>query len=100
MPSLSNSPANPPLPEKIVALVNEARWLLLAVGGLYLALVLWGFDRTDPGWSHASPLADIANPGGRFGAWLADLLLYLFGISAWWWVVFLFFAVAWGYRRL
>jgi S-DNA-T family DNA segregation ATPase FtsK/SpoIIIE len=28
----------------------------------------------------------IANPGGRFGAWLADLLLYLFGLSAWWWV--------------
>ena len=42
----------------------------------------------------------IANPGGRFGAWLADLLLYLLGLSAWWLVLFLLFAVAWGYRRL
>ena len=26
------------------------------------------------------------NRGGAVGAWLADLLLYLFGLSAWWWV--------------
>ena len=100
-PSIStSSPANPPLPEKIVALVNEARWLLLAALGAYVALVLWGFDRTDPGWSHAAQLDKVVNPGGRFGAWLADVLLYLFGLSAWWWVLFLFFAVVWGYRRL
>ncbi|CAG4885104.1 DNA translocase FtsK 2 [Georgfuchsia toluolica] len=99
-PPVSASPANPPLPEKIVALVNEARWLLLAALGAYLSLILWGFNRADPGWSHAAPLERVANPGGRFGAWLADVLLYSFGISAWWWVLFLFFAVAWGYRRL
>jgi S-DNA-T family DNA segregation ATPase FtsK/SpoIIIE len=29
-----------------------------------------------------------------------DLLLYLFGLSAWWWVVLPFFLVAWGYHRL
>ncbi|HEX5392887.1 MAG TPA: DNA translocase FtsK 4TM domain-containing protein [Rhodocyclaceae bacterium] len=89
-----------PLPEKIVALVNEARWLLLAAAGLYLALVLWGFNYGDPGWSHAVQVEHIANPGGRLGAWLADGLLYFFGLSAWWGVLFLFFLVAWGYRRL
>jgi len=102
MTTQSASPvtANPPLPEKIVALVNEARWLLLAAMGAYLALVLWGFDRGDPGWSHAAQVDKVVNPGGRFGAWLADVLLYLFGFSAWWWVLFLFLAVGWGYRRL
>ncbi len=89
-----------PLPEKIVALVNEARWLLLAAVGAYLALALWGYDHTDPGWSHAVQAAGVTNPAGRFGAWLADLTLYLFGFSAWWWVLFLFYVVAWGYRRL
>ena len=75
-----------------------AGWSSAAVG-LYLALILWGFDTADPGWSHAARVERIANPGGRFGAWLADLLLYLFGLSAWWWVALLFFLVAWGYRR-
>ena len=89
-----------PLPEKIVALLQEARWFALAAAAVYLGLVLGGFDPADPGWSHAAQVDHIANPGGRFGAWLADLLLYLFGISAWWWVMFLLFAVIWGYRRL
>ena len=89
-----------PLPEKIVALLQEARWLALAGAAGYLLLILGGFDPADPGWSHAAPAERIINPGGRFGAWLADLMLYLFGLSAWWWVLFLLFAVIWGYRRL
>ncbi len=89
-----------PLPEKIAVLVHEARWLLVGLVGLYLGLVLWGFDRADPGWSHAATVERIANPGGRFGAWLGDLLLYLFGLSAWWWVALPFFLLAWGYHRL
>jgi DNA segregation ATPase FtsK/SpoIIIE, S-DNA-T family len=89
-----------PLPEKIAALVHEVRWLVIGGVGLYLALILWGFAPVDPGWSHAAHAEAIANPGGRFGAWLADLLLYVFGLSAWWWVALLFFLVGWGYRRL
>ena len=97
--SVSESPSTP-LPEKIALLVHEARWLLVGLAGLYLGLVLWGFDRADPGWSHSAIVERIANPGGRFGAWLSDLLLYLFGFSAWWWVALPFFLVAWGYHRL
>ncbi|HZV55349.1 MAG TPA: DNA translocase FtsK 4TM domain-containing protein, partial [Rhodocyclaceae bacterium] len=89
-----------PLPEKIAALVHEVRWLVVAAIGIYLALILWGYNGADPGWSHAARAEQIANPGGRFGAWLADLLFYLFGLSAWWCVGLLFFLVAWGYRRL
>jgi S-DNA-T family DNA segregation ATPase FtsK/SpoIIIE len=89
-----------PLPEKIAALVHEVRWLLVAALGAYLAMILWGFSPADPGWSHAAATEQLANPGGRFGAWLADLLLYLFGLSTWWWVALLFFLVVWGYRRV
>ena len=81
-------------------LVHEARWLLVGLVGLYLGLVLWGFERADPGWSHAATVERIANPGGRFGAWLSDLLLYIFGLSAWWWVALPLFLLAWGYHRL
>jgi len=89
-----------PLPEKIVALLQEARWLVLATIALYVGLILFGYSKADPGWSHAAQVERVANPGGRFGAWLADLLLSLFGVSAWWWVLFLLLTVVWGYRRL
>jgi S-DNA-T family DNA segregation ATPase FtsK/SpoIIIE len=92
--------ASTPLPEKIALLVHEARWLLVGLAGIYLALILGGFERGDPGWSHSAVVERVANPGGRFGAWLADLLLYLFGFSAWWWVALLFVLLAWGYHRL
>ncbi|CAG0999402.1 partial DNA translocase FtsK, partial [Rhodocyclaceae bacterium] len=96
----AQSQAPQPLPEKIAALVQEARWLLVAVTAIYLALIFWGYFPADPGWSHATQVEYIANPGGRFGAWLADLMLYVFGLSAWWWAIYLAFLVAWGYHRL
>ncbi|MCK2088509.1 DNA translocase FtsK 4TM domain-containing protein [Thauera aromatica] len=89
-----------PLPEKISLLLQEARWLILGVMSLYVGLILLGYSKSDPGWSHASDAARVANPGGRFGAWLADLLLYLFGLSSWWWVVFLGYSLVWGFRRI
>ncbi|MBC9070640.1 DNA translocase FtsK 4TM domain-containing protein [Thauera sp. CAU 1555] len=89
-----------PLPEKISLLLQEAKWLALGVLSLYIGLILLGYSKTDPGWSHAAEVARVSNPGGRFGAWLADLLFYLFGLSAWWWVIFLGYGLAWGFRRL
>ena len=88
-----------PLPEKIAALLHEARWLFVGALAGFLALTLWGYDKADPGWSHAALADHIVNPGGKFGAWLADLMLYLFGLSAWWWVVCLLLLLVWGYRR-
>ncbi len=80
--------------------MQEARWLILGVMSLYIGLILLGYNQADPGWSHAAEVARVANPGGRFGAWLADLLYYLFGLSAWWWVIFLGYGLVWGFRRL
>jgi S-DNA-T family DNA segregation ATPase FtsK/SpoIIIE len=42
----------------------------------------------------------VRNAGGAFGAWLSDLLLYLFGLSAYWWVALCLYLVVWGYRRM
>ena len=95
-----SSSRSQPLPEKISLLLQEARWLILGVMSLYVGLILIGYSKADPGWSHAADVARVANPGGRFGAWLADLLLYLFGVSSWWWVVFLGYSLLWGFRRL
>ena len=89
-----------PLPERISLLLQEARWLILGVMSLYVALILLGYSQSDPGWSHAADVSRVSNPGGRFGAWLADVLYYLFGVSAWWWVAFLGFGLLWGFRRM
>ena len=88
-----------PLPPKIAALLRESWWLLLVGAALYLVLILFTYSTSDPGWSQASG-AEVANAGGKAGAWMADILLFVFGLSAWWWVFFLLAAVVWGYRRL
>ncbi len=67
---------------------------------VWLALILATYAKTDPGWSFSGIGAPIANRGGVVGAWLADLLLYLFGVSAWWWVVAGVVLVIAGYRRI
>ncbi len=95
-----NRAATPsPLPEKIGALLQESRWLGVGAVALFLIMALWGFRKDDPGWSHAVGAGSPQNPAGRAGAWIADLMLYLFGLSAWWWIVLLGMFVWWGIRK-
>ena len=92
--------ADNPLPPQIAALLRESWWLAIVVVALYLALILFTFDKADPGWSHSSTVEHIRNSGGRLGAWLSDILLFVFGLSAWWWVVLCAFVVRWSFRRI
>jgi len=89
-----------PLPSRVVRLLSEARWLALAVLGLYFVLILFSFSKADPGWSHERVVVNVANLGGPAGAWLADLLLFIFGFSAWWWCICLLRVIWNSYRRL
>ncbi|MBV7502755.1 MULTISPECIES: DNA translocase FtsK [Achromobacter] len=89
-----------PLQTRISALLREARWILFAALAAWLTLVLATWSASDPGWSHSVPGDVVRNQGGRLGAYLADILLYLFGFSAWWWVILLLHRVRAGYRRL
>ena len=50
---------------------------------LYLLASLVTFSPADPGWSHSAGITEpLHNVGGRVGAWLADVLLYLCGYVA------------------
>jgi DNA segregation ATPase FtsK/SpoIIIE, S-DNA-T family len=89
-----------PLPAKLAGLLREAKWLVLVALAAYLLLVFATFHKSDPGWSHSATEAFTRNAGGVIGAWLADVLLYLFGVSAYWWVALLLYVVVWGYRRI
>ncbi|MBI3903734.1 MAG: DNA translocase FtsK 4TM domain-containing protein [Nitrosomonadales bacterium] len=100
MPVSSIADKSSPLPGRLVALLRESRWLLLLAVAAYLVLILYGYDRNDASWSHNSSDTVLHNPGGMLGAWLADVLLYVFGFSAWWWAVFLLQRVWAGYRNI
>jgi S-DNA-T family DNA segregation ATPase FtsK/SpoIIIE len=89
-----------PLPGKVAALLRESRLFVLVAAALYLSLVLTTFSRDDPGWWHSVPPGEIRNLGGRVGAWIADALLSLFGVSAWWWVALFVLLAIWTFRRL
>jgi S-DNA-T family DNA segregation ATPase FtsK/SpoIIIE len=95
-----NRTETPPLPGKIAALLRESKWFALLALALYLLLILVTFDKADPGWFHSIGTATARNAGGRAGAWLSELLLYLFGVSAYWLVALLGYIVVAGYRRL
>ncbi|WP_156414318.1 DNA translocase FtsK [Bordetella sp. N] len=89
-----------PLQTRLTSLLREARWILFAAMAAWLTLVLATWNSVDPGWSHSVPAGVVHNKGGTLGAYLSDILLYLFGYSAWWWVILLLHRVRAGYRRL
>ncbi|OQW69614.1 MAG: cell division protein FtsK [Proteobacteria bacterium ST_bin12] len=102
-PAVNGRLQAPPSPSQQhgASLVREAWWLGLVLVGLYLAVILISYHNQDPSWSHmASDNAVIQNAGGAVGAWIADMLLYLFGFSAWWWVVLAFYSMWLIYLRL
>ena len=85
---------------RFVKLVREAWWLLAVAVVCYLTLILATYAKSDPGWSFSGNGEPLVNRGGIVGAWLADLLLYLFGVSAWWWVLGALVLLVAGYRRV
>jgi DNA segregation ATPase FtsK/SpoIIIE-like protein len=85
---------------KLFVLLRESRWILFVACALYFTVVLFGYQHDDPAWSHSGTGAVTHNPGGILGAYLADLLFYLFGVSAWWWVGLMLQRVWAGYHSL
>lgn len=62
--------------------LREGAFIVCLALTAYLLLSLLSYTPIDPGWSHTSNTEIIHNKGGRIGAWLADLMLYLLGRSA------------------
>ncbi|CAK7067390.1 DNA translocase FtsK [Kerstersia gyiorum] len=90
-----------PLQSRLSSLFREARWILFAFLAVWLGISLYTWSSQDPGWMRSSmPGVEVTNMGGVAGAHVADVLLLVFGFSAWWWVVLLAQRVRAGYRRL
>ncbi|MEX3606663.1 MAG: DNA translocase FtsK 4TM domain-containing protein [Burkholderia sp.] len=88
------------LPHRMSRLFAEIRWILQVAVFAFLLMALLSYSRRDSSWTHAVQIAHISNWAGCVGAWTADILLLLFGISAYWLVVLLACRVAANYRRI
>jgi S-DNA-T family DNA segregation ATPase FtsK/SpoIIIE len=93
-------PPRKPLAPKVAALIREAWWLAAVGAAVFLAMILGSYHVDDPGWSRTGLSETLHNAGGPLGAWLSDILLYLFGASAYWLIVLALYLVWWGYRRI
>lgn len=77
------SPEKPPLADHLVRGIKEGTLLIFGFVAVYLLLALVSYHSVDPGWTHSGQLnGHVANLGGPFGAWYADIFYTLFGYPA------------------
>ncbi|MGI4814809.1 MAG: DNA translocase FtsK [Janthinobacterium lividum] len=100
MAKTTYSPGAPALPHRMSTLLVEIRWLIQVALTAFLLLSLISYDPRDPSWTHAAHVDRLGNWGGRVGAWTADLLFFLFGISAYWLLIWLARRTVLSYRRI
>ncbi len=81
-------------------LLAEAFWMVMAVLTAGLAAVLVSYRRSDPGFTHSTDPGPVHNWAGVGGAYIADLLVFLFGFSALLLAVFAAAAVLRAFGRL
>jgi len=60
----------------------ETGLIISSALAIFLLTALFTFHPADPGWSQTGHTQDIQNAAGAIGAWVADILLFTFGIMA------------------
>ena len=88
------------LSPRMQRVLREARALLIGFAALLLAAMLLTHTASDPGFSTTGDGTALHNLGGPAGAKLSDVLLWVFGLSAWWWVVLALFYAGYTFRHL
>ena len=90
----------PTMSDRANQLLREVKWIVLALLGVTLLAMLVSFDVHDPSFFQASSgQVGIQNWVGSLGAWVSAVLLYVFGLSAYWWVLLCGWAIYRGMRR-
>ncbi|WP_339805530.1 DNA translocase FtsK 4TM domain-containing protein [uncultured Marinobacter sp.] len=74
---------------------REGAVIALIALAIFLAMALVSFSPSDPGWASIGHQTSVSNSAGRSGAWLASLLMDLFGQMA-----FLFPVMVAGYALM
>ncbi len=85
-------------PAEVTSFGADLRWLLASAAALWIALSLLSWSPDDIGWFQRGPESHPANWLGRFGAWTADALLFVFGMSSAWLVLLAVVVAVGGWR--
>lgn len=72
----------PPFWDLFAPRIREAMSILLLASASLLLIALATYHTQDPGWSFSASYDQVNNKVGRIGAWMADVLLTLFGYLA------------------
>ena len=68
--------------KKTIRGLREIGILSFFTGALFLLLALFTFNSGDAAFTHSSEVTTITNCCGVIGAWISDIMLSLFGLSA------------------
>ena len=69
------------LPEVLTRALREGLLWVFGAVALLLVLALLTFDPADPGFAYTGEPGQVTNLIGPLGAWVADVLLLLFGMG-------------------
>lgn len=75
---------------QLVKLLKESAFLGFLALGFFLLGAFFSFNVQDPGWTHTGIGQPVLNITGVVGAWIADLLLSVFGLMAFTFTLMLF----------
>ena len=75
--------------------LSEVGIIVSAFISVFITLSLFTFSPADPSWSQQQWVAEIANSGGKVGAWIADILFFGFGFLAYL-IPIIIVALAWA----
>lgn len=68
-----------PKSDKLLGSLKEVAIITMIVVAVFLFISLLSFHPADPAWTHSVETDTINNGAGVIGAWIADILLTLFG---------------------
>ena len=63
----------------VITNLREVLVFASLIVAIYLFISLFTYHPDDPGWSHSVTATEIHNSAGTIGAWIADIMLYVFG---------------------
>jgi S-DNA-T family DNA segregation ATPase FtsK/SpoIIIE len=68
-----------PISDHVITNVREVLVFASLIVAVFLFLALFTYHPDDPGWSHSVTVHEVHNSAGAVGAWIADIMLYVFG---------------------
>ena len=68
-----------PIADNLMTNAREVMVFASLIIAIFLFLALFTYHPDDPGWSHSVTVHEVHNAAGTVGAWIADIILYVFG---------------------